>query len=164
MLETLTGLARTLAGAGIFCGMALMLLPERSNKKTVQVLCCVMLCMTLLNSLNELKIEELAEGIALQKLNYLQPLSERDDNTWEVYRSIIKQETEAYIWKQAQALGITRLGVRLTLRDGEQSPYPWSIELSGSYSQTQQDALCAVLEGELGIPKERQHWSVSDVD
>ena len=62
----------------------------------------------------------------------------------------------------ARRLGALRPGVRLTLRrEGEQVSL-WTAELTGSFTDEQRARLSLLLEGELGIPAERQIWSVDD--
>lgn len=68
--------------------------------------------------------------------------------------ALIAGRTAAYISDKADALG-TPVAVRVETRPGEDGvPLPWSAELEGPRSQ----ALAAWVEGELGIPAERQVW------
>ena len=69
-------------------------------------------------------------------------------------RAIIETRTAAYISDKAAALGLT-LQVQVEARPGEEGiPIPWEAELTGGRSE----ALAAWMEGELGIPRERQVW------
>ena len=63
----------------------------------------------------------------------------------------------------ARRLGIGRLGIRLRLKTEGGLPCPWSIDLTGEASAQQRERLSLLLEGELGIPRERQVWSTDDV-
>jgi len=76
--------------------------------------------------------------------------------------ALIRQGTEEYIWDAARSLGIGRLGIRLTFDERGEIPVPRTISLSGSWTEEQQSRLSLLLEGELGIPPERQNWSLDD--
>ena len=41
---------------------------------------------------------------------------------------------------------------------------PWSIALTGTVTEEQKEKLSLLLEGELGIPRQRQTWSADDAD
>ena len=68
--------------------------------------------------------------------------------------SIIETRTAAYISDKADALGVS-VTVRVRTEPGEGGvPIPFRVELTGPRSE----ALAAYMEGELGIPQERQVW------
>lgn len=80
--------------------------------------------------------------------------AELDEAGKEELAAIIAGRTAAYISDKADALG-SPVAVRVETRPGEDGvPLPWSAELEGPRSQ----ALAAWVEGELGIPAERQVW------
>ena len=81
-----------------------------------------------------------------------------------VYDLFIRRETEEYIWSAAGKLGIKTLGVSLTLDTDAPCPCPRAVALRGVYSASQQEALSMLLESELGLSPERQHWSNTDGD
>lgn len=67
---------------------------------------------------------------------------------------LIEEKAEAYISDKAKQLGL-EITVRVRTEMGADGvPYPAEAELEGPRSQ----ALAAYIEGELGIPPERQWW------
>ncbi len=76
-----------------------------------------------------------------------------------LYESIIEEETEAYILDKADSLGMT-CQVEVVVQWEDEIPQPWSACVTGTWNQTQQEALAGVLEAELGIPRQRQSFEV----
>lgn len=69
---------------------------------------------------------------------------------------LIQQEAQAYILKEAAAIG-AEVQVELELDTGD-PPAPCSVTLRGSFDGSQEEALSKLLSEEFGIPKERQTW------
>lgn len=161
-MEALTEWVRTLAMGAVFCAVVLLLVPEGKEKRAVKTVCALMLTVLLIRPLRDLDTERLTEVLTLGRLEKRSITEAADDLSEELYGSIIREETETYIWDAAQRLGIRKLGVRLRLKTDGVLPLPWSIELTGEASQRQREELSLLLEGELGIPRERQTWSVGD--
>lgn len=68
---------------------------------------------------------------------------------------LIEERTAAYISDKAKALGLS-VAVRVETKTGDGGvPAPWAVRLTG----TESEALASYIEGELGIPRERQVWS-----
>ncbi len=162
MTEILTDWVRTLAVGTVFCAVVLLLIPEGREKRAVKMACSVMLTVLLIRPLRELDMERLTELLTLQRLEKHSLTEKADELSEELYRSVIREETEAYIWDAAQRLGIRKLGVRIRLKSGGEVPIPWSVEMTGAVTERQREELSQLLEGELGIPEERQMWSVDD--
>ena len=148
----------------VFCAVVLLLIPEGSEKRSVKLICAVMMTILLIRPLRELDWERLTELLTVQRLQGSDIAQSADDLSRELCSSIIREETEEYIWDAARRLGIPQLGIRLRLKSGEALPYPWSIDLKGEVSAKQREELSLLLEGELGIPRERQTWSLDDAD
>ena len=69
---------------------------------------------------------------------------------------IIRQETEAYILKEAEAMGArVEVEIELTMDD---PPAPAAATLRGVFDGSQEARLSTLLEEKIGIPKERQTW------
>ena len=162
MISSLTEWVRTTAAAAVFCGVALLLVPEESEKKAARLVCALVMTLLLIRPLRSLDTERLSRLLSIRNLQETRLLEETDELSIEVCRSIIQDKTEEYIWDAAARLGISRLGIRLRLSEGGDLPCPWSIDLTGEYTDSQQERLSLLLEGELGIPRERQTWSMED--
>ena len=68
--------------------------------------------------------------------------------------AIIETRTAAYISDKADALGLTVTAEVQTEAGPEGIPVPYQAELTGAWSEE----LASYMEGELGIPRERQVW------
>ena len=161
-MQGLADWVRTLAVGAVFCAVVLLLIPEGNEKRALKLVCAVMLTILLIRPLRELDMERLSEAITRQRLETSVITENADELSRELCGSIIREETEEYIWDAARRLGIGKLGLRLRLKSGGELPVPWSIDLTGVYTERQRDELSLLLEGELGIPRERQTWSVDD--
>ena len=162
MIDLLSEWVRTMAAGALFCAVILALAPEGGGKRALRLLCGVVLTLLLLRPLVKLDPEALAESLSRQRLLESGLLADAEDISLEARRRLIRDETEEYIWTAAAGLGIQRLGVRLTLRDGEGLSYPWAAELRGAWTEEQRKELSRLLAGELGIPEARQTWSLED--
>lgn len=162
MIQSLGEWVRTMAVGSIFCAVVLLLTPEGSEKRSVKLTCALMLTILLIQPLRRLDEEKLTELLTLRRLEETGLAADTDELSMELYSRIIRRETEEYIWDAAQRLGIRKLGVRIRLKDSGGMPVPWSIDLTGSVTQQQKEALSLLLEGELGIPPQRQTWSLDD--
>lgn len=90
--------------------------------------------------------QEAAQAIAMGK----------EQSETELRRSI-KEQLEAYILQEASRYD-ARLSVEVTLGEGEY-PGPQSVYITGSISPYAKRQLTAIMENQLGIPKEAQQWN-----
>lgn len=162
MMEVLRIWVRTLAAAALIAGGALALAPNGPAKSAVRLCASLLLLTVLLGPLRQLRLEELAEAVAAQRIRSRELGGAAQADAGSLYQQIIREETEAYILEQAARLGIGSMRVKVTLKEGEACPYPWSAVLEGNASREQREGLADCLEGELGIPKERQQWYGED--
>lgn len=133
------------------------LAPESGGGKTVRIGAGMLILLTAMAPLGEIDLVEAAESIV--KKNYGDVLTtvpvDRTANT--LMEQLITDNAEAYILDKAQALGAA-LTVSVTTSSSSGYPVPWSVRLSGSCSESQQEQLKKWLDEELGIPEERQEW------
>ena len=83
-------------------------------------------------------------------------VSEGEEMAAQALRESIKLRTEAYILDKAQSLQ-TSITAEVTLSD-DALPVPVQVRLTGTVSPYAKVRLVALLEEELGIPKEDQIW------
>ena len=164
MIHILGEWVRTLAVGAIFCAFSLLLIPDGSEKRAVKLTCAAVLTLLLILPLKELDTEELAELLTVQRLGDEGITLDTEELSMELCADIIRKETEEYIWDAARRLGISELGIRLRLSSGEGLPCPWAVDLKGNVTELQKEELSMLLEGDLGIPRERQSWSRNDAD
>lgn len=71
-------------------------------------------------------------------------------------KTIIEEQTGAYIQDKAAELGITCTAEVTCLTDGDGNPYPASVIVCGELTQAQEDGLRRIIEGDLAIPEQNQ--------
>ena len=162
MIGILSDWVRTLAVGAVFCAVVLLMIPEGSEKRAVRLTCALVLTVLLIAPLQKLDARRLTELIALQRLDTAGFTEDADELSMELCTRIIREKTEEYIWDAARRLGIGKLGIRLRLKETGGLPCPWSIDLTGTVTDAQKEELSLRLEGDLGIPRQRQTWSVDD--
>ena len=70
--------------------------------------------------------------------------------------TLIREECEAYILKEARAIGAD-VDVLVELNNGN-PPVPVAVTLRGSFDASSEEQLGKLLADEVGIPKEHQTW------
>lgn len=153
---------RTLAVGAVFTGAVLALVPEGSEKRAVKLVCGAVLTLLLLAPLRTLDAETLVRQPAALRLLTEGFREEAGEISEEAAEAFIRDAAEEYILDAARRLGVPQPGVRLTLHGSGAQSVPWAAELTGGFTEAQRDRLSLLLEGELGIPAERQIWSVDD--
>ena len=162
MIEALASWVRTMAVGAVFCAVAQLLVPEGGEKRALRLTCAAMLTLLLIQPLRGLDARNLTDLITAQKRHNSSLREDAEELSTDLCSGIIREKTEEYIWDAARRLGIRRLGIRLQLRTENGMPVPWSVDLTGDYTGEQKQQLSLLLEGELGIPGERQSWSMND--
>ena len=90
-----------------------------------------------------------------QARQYEQELTEESG---QMYLAIIERETAAYVMYKAKEFGF-ECAVEVTCGYDEQAvPCPWEVTARGSWTQGQRARLERLLEEELGVPVQRQHY------
>lgn len=164
MIEILTNWIRTLAASALLGSAALSMTPKGMAKGAVRLVCALMLTAALAAPLRELDPDTLAEGLARQRLLERELTDQTTSDMALLQQIVIQKESEAYIWDKASLLGIHDIRVKVTLRTGEDVPYPWSIEIGGRIAPAQREELSRLLLADLGVPEERQIWYTDDED
>ena len=162
MTEALAEWVRTLAIGALFTGAVASLVPEGSEKRAVKLVCGIVMTLLLLAPLKTLDTEKLArQPTELKSLTdgFREEAGEISNEAAEVF---IKDAAEEYILDAARRLGARQPGVRLTFRGNGAQVSLWAAELTGVFTEEQRRRLSLLLDGELGIPPERQTWSVND--
>ena len=74
------------------------------------------------------------------------------------YQTIIEETAAAYIVDKAEEMGIL-CQAEVTFSDDEDGvPCPWEVTARGVWTEEQQEALSRLLEDDLGVPAQRQHY------
>ena len=158
MMEGLESWVRGVAAAGLFTAAVLALGPGGRTGKSLRLVCALLLLAVLLSPLRRLDYGVLARELARQRQTAADRAEEGKETAAEVRDGRIQAAAEAYILDKAADLGIRDAAAKVTLvREGEIS-FPWQAELWLRADGETCSRLSACLEGELGIPRERQLW------
>lgn len=156
-MSAITAWIRALAGAAVFCAIALALCPEGRPKRVLRAACGVVMAAALLSPALGLDMQALPEAVARYGEAARSVAGEAGQEADRLNRTIIERECAAYILDKADALGISAADAAVTARWSEEGFwYPWESRVS--CPEGGRAALSEAIEAELGIPPERQSW------
>ena len=134
--------------------VAQTLIPEGTIRKTASFTGGLILLAALLQPVLKTDLGRLRLDLGEYKRAIGQRQAELDSAGKEALAELIEERTAAYISDQADALGLP-VEVRVETETGDDGvPVPASVRLKGPRSEE----LASYIEGELGIPRERQVW------
>ncbi len=158
MREWLSGIV----AASVLSSMAMLLSPH-GRVRTVTKLCCGVMCaLAIAGPVLELDMEKLSVNIAAYEQAAQKVTQEAEEEGKMLERTYIEDECAAYILSKATGTQTALTGVEVLARWDEEALvwYPWEAVLHGPYDP----ALSGVIEGDLGIPEDRQSWSGGAAD
>ena len=158
-MSAITAWIRALAGAAVFCAIALALCPEGRPKRVLRAACGVVMAAALLSPALGLDMQALPEAVARYGEAARSVAGEAGQEADRLNRTIIERECAAYILDKAEELGANVSGVKVQAQwnlDGLWVPYSAEIDLPDIGSA--KAALEGMIQNELGIPAERQMW------
>lgn len=144
--------------AAMLLALADSLTPEGSVKRVCRLAGGAVLLLAAIGpvaGLEEGDLSRITGEYQTRAEEYRQALDEETEN---LYESIIAEETAAYILDKAEQLGVT-CRVTVTVgweRDG--TARPAAVAVHGTWSQEQKAALTRVICSDLGIPEEMQYY------
>ena len=144
--------------AAILAACCESLCPNGKGKSCVRLAGCLLLLCAVVRPLPAFR----GQGIAPERLfesSAMQVRSEALSQEQENLRSrLIAEELGAYILDKAKDLGMT-CRVEVTLAgEGEEPLLPRSVTVEGTWSEEQRQALSEVIEEDLGVSAEQQHY------
>lgn len=155
-MEAIRQYAVSVLCAALVVGLLLGLTEKSAFHKQIKLVSSIFFLCVFLKPLLSIGLPEYAltgSGIFRQG----EQASERGEEIYiQSLYEIIRRECEAYILKEAEALG-AELEVLVELDSGN-PPKPCSVTLRGSFDGAQEERLSRLLADEFGIPKEHQTW------
>lgn len=153
---------RGMAAAAVICGGAMALTPGGKVKGVLKVVCGTVMVIALISPL--IKGDELwsAMDIAKYRQEAGEVAGDAEEKRTNLSRELIKRELETYVLDKAQSLGVELHEVDIILRWSEEGfwyPYEVSLNASSAFGKM---GLESSIEGELGVPAERQYWSIGE--
>ena len=136
--------------------------PKGSVKRVCKMAGGAVLLLTAIGPVAKLEdadIPRITEKYQTRAEEYRMALSEENNS---LYESIIAEETAAYILDKAKELGM-QCHVSVTVGwESDGTARPAGVSLFGTWTQTQKEQLCGIVEADLGIPKELQYFKERD--
>jgi stage III sporulation protein AF len=144
--------------AALVAALADSLAPEGAVRKIGKLAGGLLMVVAILQPLVQLDDSALAAALAQTRLEaqgYSTALEEENER---LMKLIIEEQTGAYIQDKAAQLGVT-CTAQVTCQENEEGElYPASVTVYGELSETQADALTRLIQGDLAIPAEEQHY------
>ena len=148
----------SVTAAGILCGLVQRLtLGKNGTSAVVQSVCAIVLAVTVINPVVKIKLRNIRTYTDGFQLDADSLVRQGTDLSTQELRSIITEQTTAYILEKASSYNcnIRQLEVELT---SDSIPIPCGVKISGTFSPQGKNQLSGIIESNLGISKERQQW------
>ena len=158
MMETLRQWLLGVACTAMVLAAADSLAPEGSAKKICRLAGGLALLLAAAGPLLRLDGGALAgalEAYRVQLQGYEEALEERNNL---FYQTIIEENTAAYIVDKAEEMGISCQAEVTFAYDEDGVPTPWEVTARGDWTDLTRKALERLLEDDLGVPLQRQHY------
>lgn len=154
---------RSLLFLSFLSGAALYLCPEGGVRRILRILCTALLAAAVLEPLADFDYEL----FSLEQARFAAAAAEigrKAESNGQILKNLLLQENcERYIETQGQNLGLAIKSAEAELReaeDGQCLPYGVTIRYAGD--KTAAERLSRLIRDELGIPAERQVWSLNE--
>ena len=153
---------RTFVGLAVFAGAVLYICPEGGARRILRLLCTAILTAAVLSPMGTfdydlLNLEEARFALAEAELSN-RSLEAGDS----LKKTLLEDNYEHYIVSRGQELGlyIQSTGIELT-RNGDGQWLPYAVEIEATGPAEASEELAGLLYREIGIPKERQVWTIN---
>ncbi len=155
-MEALRQYALSLICGALIVGILLDLSEKSGFKQSIRLVCSIFFASVLIRPLLSLSIPELSQLGSSYQTQAEAAAAQGENIRIRSIASIIRQECEAYILKEARAIGAD-VDVLVELNNGN-PPVPVAVTLRGSFDASSEEQLGKLLADEVGIPKEHQTW------
>ena len=118
-----------------------------------------MLILTILSPVVKLNASSIRKAMESYQIDLQDTQRGIEKKSRGVLEELISQRCEEYIWDKAAQMGL-QLEIEITVGENSDIPVPVSASMVGVCSQEDQAVLSKTLEEELGIPRNKQEWSV----
>lgn len=151
-----------LAGTALLSGIALTLTPKGSVKKVVELVSGVAVILAFIGPVIEFDFSAYSMNLAAYKDRLSVYETSIEETNERLSRTIIEEESAAYILDKAQVLGLSVSSARVAVKWGDEGCwYPYEVYIE-TQERTVMPELAGVIEADLGIPEERQYWGGKD--
>jgi len=161
MTELLRNWILGICGVSLITALALSVPMDGKVRRVARLVCGMAMIIALVRPALDFDYAAYSQYLQSYKLDLAEDAGAFDEVNERLTRSIIQEETAAYIWDKAEELGLPLSAVSVNSElagDGGWYPYEAWLDAGGLIST----ALSDYMEAELGIPRVRQYWSGVD--
>lgn len=152
----------SVVAVALLSGVVLALTPKGAVHRTLTFLSGLAMILTALGPVAKLDFDALAQSMSRTRIEAAEAAEGITVDNTELIAELIKEESEAYIWDKAAALGMVPTEVMVEVRTDGTYPYPYRAVLTVSCTIEQRQSMQKLLEEELAIPAERQEWHTDE--
>ncbi len=154
----------SVAAAALVASIAAALSPDGAPKKVAKFSGGLLLLLALLSPLRTVDDRDLASFTAKYTVRAVEAAKVQTAEDEELVKSIIEEESAAYIWDKAAALGVAPYQVEVTCRVTEEGfPALEQVTVRGSGEETAWSALSEAITADFSLGKEAQRFERTDV-
>ena len=152
-------LVRGLCALSVLCGLAQGLVQESSGKRTLSLVCAVVLAAGFLRFFHAPDWESYALELRQLQLKEDEYLQQNEEKLHSLDRRVIEAEYDAYILDMAAKRGLNLHEVQVQAQWSMEGLWlPYALTISGEVTEGEKAMLEAKIEADLGIPRQRQLW------
>jgi len=151
----------SIVAMSLITAIVVNIVPKGRSRTMTGFVCSLVTIILLVSPIMRIDTTALAQNTRLFDLDVTLPTAELEARQDQLLQSIIQEQTAAYIWDKAQAIGEENLVFTVEtvpLEDG--TPVPHGVRIDGTVSGNGQRELSRYITDTLGIPADRQHWSI----
>ena len=152
-----------LTGASILSAVALSLTQKGRVRAVTQVTCGALLTICLISPVMEFDFTSYAQSLLRYRAGREDSAALLRDTNDALSKVIIEERCGAYILDKAQVMGLSVSAASVTVKRGDGDYYyPAAAQITGG--EKADDRLLALIEAELGIPRESVTWTTDAND
>jgi len=144
--------------ASIVMAVAETLAPEGSIRRICRLAGGLVIVLAAINPILKLDEGVLSRALTEYRIaaqDYGDALVEKNNS---LYKTIIEENTAAYILDKAEELGISCRAEVIFAYDEQGNPYPSEVNIFGQLTQLQKEQLSRIIEADLGVLPEHQRF------
>ncbi len=154
----------SVAAAALVASIAAALSPDGAPKKVAKFSGGLLLLLALLSPLRTVDDRDLADFTAKYTVQAAEAVKAQTAEDKELVKSIIEEESAAYIWDKAAALGVAPCQVEVTCRITEEGfPALEQVTVQGTGEDGAWSALSEAITADFSLGKEAQRFERTDV-
>lgn len=154
----------SVAAAALVASIAAALSPDGAPKKVAKFSGGLLLLLALLSPLRTVDDRDLAGFTAKYTVRAAEAAKVQTEEDRELVKSIIEEESAAYIWDKAEVLGVAPSQVAVTCRFSKEGfPALAQVTVRGSGEEDAWSALSEAITADFSLGKEAQRFERTDV-